>query len=530
MSNSTKTAKQPTSGIFRKKNLDKMLAKVEREGHTLKKTLGAFDLTILGIGAIIGAGIFTLSGTAAAGSEGHVGAGPALVLSFVLSGIICGITALCYAEFASMIPVAGSAYTYTYTTLGEVVAFIVGWVLILGYGIGSITVACGWSGYLFQMIRGFKNVLGFLPDWCFNPPYWLVYEYKSAVHMYEQSGIPANEVINQFPSFFGLFPISLNLPALLIILICTVLLYIGIQESARMAAMMVLVKLVVIFGFIVGGAFFVKPENWVPFMPNGITGAIMGAFLVFFAYMGFDMLATTAEETKNPSRDLPIGIIASLVICTIVYILVAAVLTGMVKWNEIDTHSPIATAMAQVGINWAAGVISIGAVAGLSSVILVQIMAVTRILFAMARDGLLPKVFSKIHTKFGTPHIITVVVGGFIAIATFFIDINKAAELCNIGTLTAFTVVCAGIVILRYMEPNRYRPFRMPGAPWLPAFGACLSGSLILYTLFNPTSPLTGTLIYYAVWLALGFSIYFLHGYKHSILKEEMAEEEAQKA
>lgn len=518
---STGTKKEIPSGIFRKKNLDKMLAKLDSEGHHLKKTLGAFDLTILGIGAIIGAGIFTLSGTAAAGGPGHVGAGPALVLSFVLSGIICGITALCYAEFASMIPVAGSAYTYTYTTLGEIVAFIVGWVLVLGYGIGSITVACGWSGYLMQMLKGFESTLH-LPHWLVDPPFYLIYEYKTAVTMYEHANLTPD-----FPMLFGI-PLSINLPALFIVVVCTVLLYIGIQESARMAAAMVLIKLVVIVGFIILGAFYVQPANWTPFMPNGIPGVVMGAFLVFFAYMGFDMVATTAEETKNPARDLPIGIITSLVVCTIVYILVALVLTGMVKWDQIDTHSPIATAMAQVGLNWVSGVISIGAVAGLSSVILVQIMAVTRILFAMSRDGLLPKVFSSIHSKFHTPHIVTVTVGGLIAIATFFIDINKAAELCNIGTLTAFTVVCAGVVILRYIEPTRHRPFRMPYAPALPAIGAVFSGSLILYTLFNPTSPLTDTLMYYALWLTLGFSVYFLHGSKHSVLKSEMAEENAQ--
>lgn len=509
------------TGIFRKKNLDKILKKVDSEGHQLKKTLGAIDLTILGIGAIIGAGIFTLAGTAAAGSPGHVGAGPALILSFVLSGIICGITALCYAEFASMIPIAGSAYTYTYTTLGEIVAFIVGWVLVLGYGIGSITVACGWSGYLMQLLRGFKDALH-LPAWLVDPPYWLIYEYKTAVHMYE-----LNNITPDFPTILGI-PISINLPALFIVIVCIYLLYIGIQESAKMAAAMVVIKLIVIIGFIILGAFYVKPDNWVPFTPNGLTGVVMGAFLVFFAYMGFDMVATTAEETKNPSRDLPIGIIGSLIICTIVYILVAAVLTGMVKWDQIDTHSPIATAMAQVGLNWVSGIISIGAVAGLSSVILVQIMAVTRILFAMSRDGLLPKVFSKIHPKFSTPHVITVVVGSFIAIATLFIDINKAAELCNIGTLTAFTVVCAGIVILRIIEPTRHRPFKMPFAPWLPGIGACLSGSLILYTLFNPTSPLTNTLIYYAIWLGFGFSIYFIHGMKHSSLKAELEEEARQ--
>lgn len=503
------------AGIFKKKNLDKMLQAVNQGDHHLAKTLGAFDLTVLGIGAIIGAGIFTLAGTAAAGSPGHVGAGPGLILSFVVSGIICGITALCYAEFASMIPVAGSAYTYTYTTLGEIVAWLVGWVLILGYGIGSISVACGWSGYLFQLLKGFP---GIVPDWIINMPFWLRYDYATAVEMYKTHHITPDFPIIPFVNI----PFSVNFPALFIILLAVVLLYIGIQESAKVAATMVLIKLVVIIGFIIVGARYVEPANWSPFLPNGIPGVLMGAFLVFFAYMGFDMVATTAEETKNPARDLPIGIIASLIVCTIIYILVAAVLTGMVKWNLIDTHSPIATAMAQRGVNWAAGLISVGAVAGLSSVILVQILAVTRILFAMARDGLLPKIFSSIHKKFHTPHILTVTVGGLIAFAAIFIDINKAAELCNTGTLTAFTVVCAGVVILRFKDPDRHRPFRMPWAPALPLFGALLSSSLIIYTLFNTTSPL---LVYYLIWLAFGCMIYFSFGRDNSTLKAELEEE-----
>lgn len=511
-------SKKAASSVFRKKNLDKLLSNLDKGDHKLKKTLGAFDLTILGIGAIIGAGIFTLAGTAAAGSEGHVGAGPALILSFIISGVICGLTALCYAEFASMIPVAGSAYTYTYTTLGEIVAWLMGWVLVLGYGIGSISVACGWSGYLFQLLRGYQKLLH-LPDWLVNPPYWIVNDYNSALHLYEKAGLTPD-----FPILFGI-PISINLPAMFIVILATYLLYVGMQESARMAAIMVIVKLVVIVIFIILGAFYVNPSNWVPFMPNGFTGAFMGAFLVFFAYMGFDMLATTAEETKNPTRDLPIGIIVSLTVCTIVYILVAAVLTGMVHWDKIDTHSAIATAMAQVGQNWVAGIISIGAVAGLSSVILVQIMAVSRILYAMARDGLLPKVFSSIHKKHQTPHVITITVGSLIALATLFIDINKAAELCNIGTLSAFSMVCAGVVILRFKDPTRHRPFRVPFAPLLPALGALFSISLILYTLFNPTSPLTNTLIVFLAWIGIGLIIYFFHGRKHSVLKAELESE-----
>jgi APA family basic amino acid/polyamine antiporter len=483
----TNTVQKPVDpGIFRKKNLGKILSNLNKGEHQLKKTLGAFDLTVLGIGAIIGAGIFTLIGTAAAGSAGRPGAGPALIVSFVISGIICAITALCYAEFASMIPVAGSAYTYTYTTLGEIVAWMVGWVLVLGYAISSVAVACGWSGYLGQMCKGFGLDITFLQNFT----------------------IPG-------------IPVVINIPAIFIILVATYLLYVGIQESARAAAIMVLVKLVVIVGFILIGAFYIKPENWHPFMPNGWSSAFMGAFLVFFAYMGFDMVATTAEETKNPERDLPMGIIISLAVCTVIYILVAGILTGMVPMAKIDVHAPIAAAMSSVGINWAAGLISVGAVAGLSSVILVQIMAVSRIMFAMSRDGLILSVFSKIHPKFHTPHVITVVVGTLIALTAIFVDINKAAELCNVGTLTAFTVVCAGVVVLRFIEPDRRRPFSVPFSPYLPALGALMSLALVIYTLFQ----LTSALYFYIIWLSLGFLVYFLHGNKHSALKAELKEE-----
>lgn len=514
------SGKNEYNGIFRRKNLDRMLAEVESRQEKLKRVLGAFDLTILGIGTIIGAGIFTLAGTAAAGSEGHVGAGPGLILSFILSGTLCALTALCYAEFASMIPIAGSSYTYTYSTLGEFTAWVLAWTLMLGLGIGNITIVCGWSGYLFQMFEGYQSLLH-LPDWLVHPPLWLSFDYYTASSMYQNAGIPAD-----FPHILGI-PFSVNLPAIILLIVTTYLLYIGIEESAQIATVMVLLKVVVIIFFIIFGAFYVVPDNWSPFMPNGIPGVFMGAFLVFFAYVGFEIISTTAEETINPSRDLPIGILASLTICTILYILVALVLTGIVPWSQIDTHAPIAAAMNHIGKNWVAGIISIGAVVGLFSVILVQLLGLSRIIFAISRDGLLPKMFSKIHPKYKTPHIATIFTGIITIIGTLFFDINKSAELANIGVLAAFALVCTGVIILRYIDPARERPFKIPLFPILPALGVLLNVMLILYTFFNPASPLTYTLIFYSIWTIIGLVIYFAYGRKHSVLKADLSQENA---
>lgn len=497
------------SQILRKKNPDELIKGTTKGNVQLKKTLNAFDLTILGIGAIIGAGIFTLVGTAAAGSETHIGAGPALIISFAISGIICCITALCYAELASMIPVSGSAYTYTYTTFGEIFAWMIGWILMLEYIIGAIAVACAWSGYFLRFLEGYQYTMN-IPNWIVHPPYWLIYDYNTAMNKFLEAGLPPD-----FPTIFGL-TISFNLPAILIVLIVTFFLYIGIKESIWMTSTMVIIKLGVIILFIVMGIMYVKPENWTPFMPNGWSGVFMGAFLVFFAYIGFDALSTVAEEVKNPSRDMPIGIIASLAICTIVYMSVAGVLTGMVPYNKIDTHAPIAAAMAMVNKDWMAGIISIGAVAGLTSVILVLQLGAARILFSMARDKLIPQVFSKIHKKFQTPYVITLFVGVLVAIGTIALDINKAAELTNIGTLSAFTFVCIGIIILRKTEPDRVRAFKVPFSPYLPGFGAIASICLILYTFFNPSSPLTTTLHFFVTWVTLGLIIYFAYGLRNS--------------
>ncbi|EKE03136.1 MAG: hypothetical protein ACD_20C00251G0007 [uncultured bacterium] len=544
--------------IFKKKNPDELVDGANKT--SFKKTLSAFDLIILGIGAVIGAGIFTLSGTAAAGSAGHVGAGPGLILSFIFAGFACALAGLCYAEFAAMIPVSGSAYTYTHATLGEIAAWLIGWALMLEYAIGNITVATGWSGYLMQFLGGFK---GILPDWLTNPPYWLIYDYNTALLKYKELGIadPASQIPH-----LGPIPFSVNLPAILIIGLITAFLYRGIRESTKIASIMVAIKLTVILLFVAVGAFYVKPENWTPFLPNGFDGVFTGAFLVFFAFIGFDAISTAAEETKDPQKNIPIGIIASLGICTILYVAVAAVLTGMVPWNTIDTHAPVAAAMNSVGINWAAGLISIGAVTGLTSVLLVLQLGTTRILFAMSRDRLLPSLFSKIHSRYKTPHIITVIAGVLIALGTLFFDINEAAELCNIGTLSVFMIVCLGVIILRFTDPSRKRQFKVPTLPVsltfsflgiiigtiaAGIFGLVMSKSIIYGALFGVAAGFLGkvwkikifnkfaelaipifgiitcfgliklgvpdkTLIMFTCWLTIGIIFYFVYGFRKS--------------
>ncbi|HBG49976.1 MAG TPA: amino acid permease [Cyanobacteria bacterium UBA9971] len=501
------------TNVFRKKNPDSLINAANN--NKLKRSLTAFDLTILGIGGVIGAGIFALSGTAAAGSATHIGAGPAVIVSLILAATACSLSALCYAEFAAMIPVAGSAYTYTYATLGEIAAWFIGWMLMLEYAIGNITVASSWSGYLMNFLKGFEGVL---PHFVTNPPLWLIHQYSVAVEKYQEAGLnPAQHIPH-----LGPIPICMDLPAIFIIGVVTAFLYFGIKESTKMAFTMVLVKLVVICLFIGVGAFYVKPENWVPFAPNGIKGVFVGAYLLFFAYIGFDAVSTAAEETKNPQRDLPIGILASLTICTILYIAVGAVLTGMVPMHLINTHAPIAAAMASVNQNWIAGFISIGALAGLTSVLLVLQLGATRILYAMSRDKLLPGVFSKVHPKLHTPHLNTIILGGIIAVLTLFLDLNAAAELCNIGTFTAFLMVCVGILVLRKVDPDRHRPFRVPGAPVTPILGALICLGLIIFGL-----PTFKTLILFGIWITIGMTIYFTYGFK-KVSKEHLTEEDTE--
>lgn len=469
----------------------------------LSKSLNVWDLIILGIGAVVGTGIFTIVGIAAQGGPEGVGAGPALVISMVLAATASVFAALCYSEFASMIPVAGSAYTYTYATMGEFMAWMIGWVLMLEYAIGNITVASAWTGYLFQLLKGFSHVL---PHWVTNPPIWLINDYRTATIICAREHLDINTVV---PHILGI-PISINIPAIFIVLVLTTVLTKGIKESTKFASIMVGINLLIIASFVIVGAFYVKPENWVPFAPNGFEGVFMGAFLIFFAYIGFDAISTTAEETKNPQRDLPIGIIGTLVICTILYIIVALVLTGMMPFSQIDFQAPIAHAMRFVGQNRLAGFISLGALAGLTSVLLVYQLGTTRILYAMSRDGFLPKSLKRIDRKHKTPVTLTWTAGIIVIIGSLFMDINISAELCNFGTFTSFIVVCLAILILRHTDPKRHRPFRVPFSPLFPILGILTCGGLMVYSMQSLKTSSTAFL----TWVFVGVTIYVAYGYK----------------
>ncbi len=468
------------SRLFRTKSIEQILADADRPEHRLKKTLTAWDLTALGIGAIIGTGIFVLIGTAIVGDAHRPGAGPGIVLSFVLSGLTCAFAALCYAEFAAMIPVAGSAYTYSYATLGEFLAWLTGWNLILEYGVACVAVAIGWSGY-------FNNILKLagieLPYWATHPP-----------------GGPDAGIA--------------NFPAAIIVLLVTVILVIGVKESARATGVIVIVKLAVILLFIAVGSSSIEPSNWVPFMPYGFSGVGAAAAIVFFAYIGFDAVSTTAEEARNPQRDIPIGIIASLGICTVLYIVVAAILTGLVPYGKIDIHAPVAEALRVAGFQWGAAVVATGAVAGISSVLVVMMIGQIRVFFAMSRDRLLGPWLSAVHPKYRTPHHATLLTGIGVAVLSALIPIGDAADMTNIGTLFAFVLVCIGVIVLRYTKPNHPRPFRVPLMPWIPIFGmlACLGLMSFLPWL---------TWIRFGVWTIIGILVYLWYGMKHSRLATE---------
>lgn len=496
--------------LIKRKNPDEMLDTAKNEG--LEKTLSVFDLIILGIGAIIGSGIFAVVGIAAAGGTESVGAGPALIVSMIIAAIACVFSALCYSEFAAMIPVAGGAYVYTFATLGEFAAWMVGWILMLEYAIGYIAVACAWSNYFMQFLKG----LTFLPHWISNPPIWLATDFKSAMKYLTENNIDPNTVI---PAFHGLH-FCINLPAIFAVIVITSLLIKGTKDSTKIAGIMVFIKLTVIALFVVLGAFYVKPANWVPFAPNGFNGIFMGAFIIFFAYIGFDALATTAEECKNPQKDLPIGIIGSLVVTTIIYVLVALVLTGMQATSgnvpQEFLKAPMAYVMQLAGQNWAAGLITVGSLAGLTSVLLVLQLAATRILYAMSRDNFLPKRLQKLHSKFHTPYVLTWTVGlvGILGILT--LDLNVAAELCNFGTFTSFIIVCVAVLILRKIDPDRYRPFRVPFSPLFPILGIVCCGGLMIYSM----QFLTTSALLFPVWVGIGALIYFHYGYKKNRVSE----------
>lgn len=502
------------SKLLKTKNPDDMIADSKETG--LNKTLNWVDLIILGIGAVIGAGIFSMVGSAVVGTNGHPGAGPALIISMIIAAIACIFSALCYAEFASMIPVSGGVYTYTFATMGELAAWMVGWVLMLQYTIGNIAVACSWTGYLLQFLRGFEPYTAHLPaalqSICHHimyPPLWLVSDYGTASAAYVKMGLNPAEYI---PHLFGLIPISINVPAIAMILLVTAILVKGISESKNMAGIMVVIKLLVIALFIGVGAFYIKPGNWVPFMPNGIGSVLISAFTIFFAYTGFDAISTAAEETKNPQKDVPIGIIGTLLACTVVYIFVALVLTGVVKWDMINIHAPIAHAMQMTGQNWVAGLISVGALTGLTSVLLVMQLAATRILFAMARDNFFPTILKKVHPVYKTPHVITWLVGSAMVIGCLFLDLNLAAQLCIFSVFTSFIIVCIGVLILRKTDPNRHRPFKVPFSPFFPAMGILLCGTLMCVAI----ASMGKTALLFPLWLLIGLSIYAFYGYKRN--------------
>lgn len=501
--------------FFRTKPLDLLLAGTERPEHQLRRTLGPVQLTFLGVGAIVGAGIFSTIGTAAAGGADHTGAGPALAVSFVLVAIACGFAALCYAEFASMVPVAGSAYTYAYTTLGELVAWIIGWDLILEYAVGNVAVAISWSDYFQSLLKGFQLT------W----PIWLGVDYRSAFQaahtVAEAKAAHTNlsaldpavlvdaQALADAPRLLGV-PVVFDLPAILIVAFITWLLVIGIRESSRFNTAMVILKMAVVGLFIAAGSFYVKPENWHPFAPNGFAGISSAAAIIFFAYIGFDAISTAAEETRRPQRDMPIGIIASLVVCTVLYIAVAFVLTGMLNWTQFaNTADPLAKAFAQRGLNWMAGFISFGAVFATTSVLLVFQLGQPRIFFSMARDGLLPKWAASVHPRYRTPHVTTILTGVLVALFAAVSNINEVVELCNIGTLFAFVIVAAGILVLRWVDPDRPRPFRTPWVPFVP-IGAIASCIWLMAEL-----PLK-TWIRFIGWLAVGLIVYFGYSCRRS--------------
>ena len=495
--------------IFRTKSLDALVGEGEEAGHQLKRALGAFDVVMLGIGAIIGAGIFATIGTAAAGDAARPGAGPALMLSFVLTAFACGFAALCYAEFASMVPISGSAYTYSYGTLGEMIAWIIGWDLIIEYAVGNVAVAISWANYFKTFVAGFGV---HIPD-------WMSIDYRTAAK------IPG--LLEHAPHLFGV-PIIFNLPAFSIVALITIVLVLGIKESARMNTIMVLIKLAVLGLFVYVGFHYVKPANWSPFAPNGWSGIQAGAAVVFFAYIGFDAVSTVAEEVKNPKRDLPIGIIGSLILSTVIYILVAAVFTGIIPFKALvktlatSQAEPLTLAIQYAHIekygNMIVGIIAFGSIIAHTAVLLVFQLGQPRIFFSMARDGLLPPSFAKVHPKYKTPYVTTILTGVAVGVTAMFTTIDEMVDLTNIGTLFAFMLVCAGIIILRKREPDRPRAFKTPFVPLLPALGIVACMYLVLGLPWI-------TWVRFAGWLAIGLVVYFSYGYKKSRLRKEIEAE-----
>jgi APA family basic amino acid/polyamine antiporter len=492
-----------SSSLLRKKSVAASIADTEDPEHGLKKEMGPLQLTIFGVGVIVGTGIFVLTGTAAAEK-----AGPAAPLSFIVAAIACGLAALCYAEFASSVPVAGSAYTFSYTSLGEIFAWIIGWDLILEFAFGAATVAKGWSGYFTQLM--------------------------------DDIGI-------SLPSSIAGQTADFNIPAVIIVAIVAAILIVGIRESSRMNIAVVAIKLTVILIVIVVGIFYIKTANWSPFIPDqtagtgatgldekpmiqailgeptsafGVPGIFFGASLVFFAFIGFDIVATAAEETKNPQRDLPIGILASLVICTILYVLVSLVVTGMVPYEKLGVDAPLSFAFSENGATWASTVISIGALAGLTSTVLILMYGQSRVFFAMGRDGLLPPWLSKVHPTYKTPYRITIITAIAVALLAAFLPLKVLGEATNIGTLFAFILVSIAVPILRKSQPDLHRPFKTPLVPLVPILA-------VLACLWLMLNLPVGTWVRLIVWMAIGFVVYFAYARKHSRLARPEAEQAA---
>jgi APA family basic amino acid/polyamine antiporter len=488
--------------LFRRKPIAELLAETEKG---LKRVLGAGDLVMLSIGAVIGAGIFSSIGTAAAGEilpSGEVvryGAGPALVLSFVLLGGVCALAGLCYAELASMIPQAGSAYAYSYATLGELVAWIIGWDLILEYAVGNIAVAIAWSGYFNSLLSGFG----------ISFPDWLTHGYRTAL----LSSDPAVHALLQTAPRIAGIPILLNVPAAIIVLLITWLLYIGVKESTRANNIMVVVKLVVLGLFVVLGGMYIDPANYTPFAPNGWRGIHQGAAIVFFAYIGFDAISTAAEETKNPQRNMPRGILGGLAICTFIYVVIGIVATGLVPYQQLRAADPLARALEVAGLPTASWIVAFGAVVSLTAVLLVFQYGQPRIFFAMARDGLLPPWAARIHPKYRTPHLTTVVTGLIVAAGSLVMDENEIYDLTNIGTLSAFAIVCVGVLVLRHTDPDRPRPFRVPFV-WLVSIAGAAACLYVMVGLPKQAWERFG------LWLAVGLAFYFLYGFRRSALRK----------
>ncbi|MFL6672841.1 MAG: amino acid permease [Massilia sp.] len=459
--------------IFRTKNLDSMVAASRAPGG-LKKVLGPLDLVLMGIGAIVGTGIFVLTGT------GAVTAGPALTISFIIAALACGFAALCYAEFASTIPVAGSIYTYSYATLGELVAWMIGWDLLLEYGLATSAVSVGWSGYFQSLIAGF--------------------------------GLHLPPALTAAPGALPGVTTIINLPALLIMIVLTAMLSWGVRESARVNNVMVIVKISVVLLFIFVGARHVEPANWSPYMPKGSGGVLSAAALVFFAFIGFDAVTSAAEEVKRPERDLPIGIIGSLAGCTILYVLVSAIMTGIVPYQKfLGVDHPVSLALQYAGETWFAGFVDLGAILGMTTVILVMAYGQTRIIFAMSRDGLLPRKLSSVNEKFGTPFFATWMVGIIFGLIAAVVPLNVLAELINIGTLAAFCLVSIAVIILRKKRPDLKRAFRCPGVPVIPMLAVAFCVTLMAFL-----SKVTW--IAFGIWLVIGLAVYFGYARHRSVL------------